>query len=574
MKKINKILIGLVALICMHSCNDGIDPISQVDPGPDAGAPTVNITYPIDGASIPSVSLLSSINIAFNVSDDIEIKSITVAMNGNQIASFDTGSFVDYRNYETEIPYDNLPIGFHTLTVTATDITGKITTSTSNFEKAPPYSPLFPGEMFYMPFDGDYMEFVSLSFPEEVGNPIFANEAKIGANAYKGASNSYLQFPLPEDLGTAFSGMFWYKVNGAPDRAGIIVIGTEGIAENRNQGLRLFREGNASEQRIKLNVGTGTGESWNDGGVINVADGEWVHVAFTISNTQTIIYFNGTPVNTATMSSPIDWTGANNITIGAGGPTFSYWNHLHDTSAIDELRFFNTMVSQEEIQNIILTTAPYEPVLTGETLYMPFNGNYNNLLNGTSASETGAPSFTNDNYAGGQAFQSATDAYIQMPINGLFGAEAFTAAFWYKVNATPDRAGILVVGTPDIAENRNQGFRIFREGSPTEQRIKLNLGINSGESWNDGGVIDVAAGEWVHIAVTVSATESNIYFNGVPSLTSTYTSSVDWTGTSNLTIGAGGPTFSYWNHLSDLSVIDELRIFNRALTQAEIQSLQ
>lgn len=573
MKKINVILIGLVAIMCMYSCSDGIDPISHVDPGPDAGAPTVNITYPVDGASIPSVSLESSINIAFSVSDDIEIKTITVAMNGTQIAAFDTGSFVDYRNYKTEIPYDNLSIGFHTLTVTATDIAGNTTVATSNFEKAPPYTPLFPGEMFYMPFDGDYMEFVSLTFPEEVGSPTFANDAKIGVNAYKGAPNSYLQFPLPDDIGTSFSGMFWYKVNASPDRAGIIVIGTEGIAENRNQGLRLFREGNATEQRIKLNVGTGTGESWNDGGVINVADGDWVHVAFTISNSQTIIYFNGTPVNTATMSNPIDWTGCDNITIGSGGPTFSYWDHLHDTSGIDELRLFNTTLSQEDIQNVILTTAPYEPVLTGETLYMPFNGNYTNLLNGTSATEVGIPTFSDDSYAGGQAFQSATDSYLQMPTNGLFGADSFTAAFWYKVNASPDRAGILVVGTPDIAENRSQGFRIFREGNATEQRIKLNLGINSGESWNDGGVIDVTAGEWVHIAVTVSPTESNIYFNGEPSLTSTFGSTVDWTGTSSLTIGAGGPTFSYWDHLSDLSIIDELRIFNRVLTQEEIQSL-
>lgn len=576
MRKINKSIIGLFALILMVSCNDGIDSISYVDPGPDEGAPVVNITYPVDGASIPSVELVSAIDVAFNVSDDIEIMTISVAMNGNEIASFNTASFVDYRNYADEIPYEGLAIGFHTLTVTATDIAGKTTVATSNFEKAPPYSPLFAGEMFYMPFNDDYMEFVSLTFPGQVGSPIFAGEAKIGTNAYRGALNSYLSFPLAqtEALGTAFSGMFWYKVSGTPDRAGIIAIGTDDIAENRNQGLRLFREGSATQQTIKLNVGTGTGESWNDGAVIDVAAGEWVNVAFTVSDTQTVLYFNGTPVNTGTMTAPVDWTGCNNITIGSGGPTFSYWNHLHDTSAIDELRLFNTTLSQDDIQNIIMTTAPYEPIITGETLYMPFNGNYNNLLSGASASEIGAPGFSDDSYSGSDAFQSATDSYLEMPISGLFGNDGFTAAFWYKVNATPDRAGILVVGTPDIAENRNQGFRIFREGNATEQRIKLNLGIGAAESWNDGGVIDVTAGEWVHIAVTVSATESNIYFNGEPSLTSAFASSVDWTGCTNLTIGAGGPTFSYWNHLSDLSIIDELRIFNRALTQAEVQSLQ
>ena len=36
---------------------------------------------------------------------------------------------------------------------------------------------------------------------------------------------------------------------------------------------------------------------------------------------------------------------------------------------------------------------------------------------------------------------------------------------------------------------------------------------------------------------------------------------------------SGAPTFAYWNHLSDLSLMDELRIFNTALTQAEVQAI-
>jgi hypothetical protein len=38
------------------------------------------------------------------------------------------------------------------------------------------------------------------------------------------------------------------------------------VPEDRTKGFRLFREGSATSQRIKLNVGTGAGESWNDGG--------------------------------------------------------------------------------------------------------------------------------------------------------------------------------------------------------------------------------------------------------------------------------------------------------------------
>ena len=204
---------------------------------------------------------------------------------------------------------------------------------------------------------------------------------------------------------------------------------------------------------------------------------------------------------------------------------------------------------------------------------MPFDGKYNDRVSYNMATSVGTPAFLGSGYAGNNAYKGATDSYLNYPLAGLFGGSAFSVSFYYKVNASPDRAGIVTVGNPNVAEDRSKGFRIFREGNATEQRIKLNLGIGGGESWNDGGVITVANGNWVHVVVTVSPTESKIYFDGVLKTTSTFTAPVDWTNCSMVNIGAGGPTFSYWNHLSDLSGLDELRFFNKTLTQSEIDAL-
>ncbi|AXP82096.1 hypothetical protein CJ739_3033 [Mariniflexile rhizosphaerae] len=580
MKTFKKYFIGvLILLFAFSACDNGIDPITAVDPGADATAPVVTIKAPLNGAKFKVNDPLISVNIEFEVTDDIEVGSISVFMDGSQIATFT--NFIDYRRVLESLTANNIATGVHELKITAIDLDGKSTTSTVSFEKEPPYIPLFANEILYMAFDNDYTELISVVPATKVGSPGFAGTAVVGTNAYKGATDAYLTFPtVGLNLGSELSASFWYKVNASPDRAGILVIGppddgkAADMQNNRKNGFRFFRENAGGNQRFKLNVGNGTADTWVDGGTAaDVAPGaDWVHMAFTISATTARVYIGGQLVKESTFTG-IDWTGCDVLSIMSGYPRFTEWGHKSDNSFMDDLRLFSKALTESEIQNIIEVTNPYVPT-TGETLYMPFNGNYNNLLNGASANEVGTPGFSDDSFAGSKAFQSATDSYLEMPIDGLFGTEEFTAAFWYKVNSTPDRSGILVVGTPDIAENRNQGFRIFREGNATEQRIKLNLGINSGESWNDGGVIDVTAGEWVHIAVTVSATESNIYFNGEPSLTSTFGSTVDWTGCDNLTIGAGGPTFSYWGHLSDLSIIDELRIFNRALTQEEIQSLQ
>ena len=567
MKNINKYSLALVALLMLTSCYDGIDPITDVDPGPDAGAPIVDILYPTEGTEVTGLELVVPINIEFRVEDDIEVDVIVVNIDGVQIASYDT--FLDYRIVNQELTYDSLTSGEHILSVSATDLVGNTTVSTVNFSKAPPYEAVFAGEVFYMPFNGTYTELLSITDAAEVGTPEFASDAFAGSNAFKASADSYLTFPIDGMFGSNMSGAFWYKVNGTPDRSGILVVGDD--ADDRNQGFRLFREGSATEQRIKLNVGTGTGESWNDGGVIDVTAGEWVHVAFTISPTETVIYLNGIAVNTGAPAAAIDWTGTSEITIGAGGETFSYWNHLSDNSSMDELRLFDITLSQGEVQNMINASNPYEPLYDGETFYMPFNGAYTELVSLNMPTVEGSPSFAGESYAGSNAYMGAADSYLTYPIDGLFGADAFSTTFWYKVDSTPDRSGILTVGAN--ADDRLQGFRLFREGSPTEQRIKANVGIGGGESWNDGGIIDVTAGQWVHIALTVSATESKIYFNGVEQLSSTFATPVDWTGCSELVIGAGGPTFSYWDHLSDLSALDELRIFNKALSQAEIQAM-
>jgi hypothetical protein len=43
---------------------------------PDASAPVVTVTYPAEGTEIKVAEILTSVNIKFEVTDDIEIKSI------------------------------------------------------------------------------------------------------------------------------------------------------------------------------------------------------------------------------------------------------------------------------------------------------------------------------------------------------------------------------------------------------------------------------------------------------------------------------------------------------------------
>ncbi|MCY3998978.1 MAG: LamG domain-containing protein [Flavobacteriaceae bacterium] len=562
MKNLYKIGWGIITALLLMTCDYGIDPITEVTPNADQTAPQITINSPVEGAEIKVFEKETTLIIDLKVTDDVEVKEVRVNLDDNQIASFD--SFKDYRIVLKEFIYENLKNGNHILKVTATDLEGKTSTREVNFQKSPPYLALFDREVLYMPFDVDYLDLLSFIQAEKIGSPGFAGGGFLGANAYKGATDSYLNFPL-EGLNTPeFSAAFWYKVEPNPDRAGILVVGDN--TDDRFQGFRLFREGNTDQQRIKLNVGTGTGESWNDGGIIHVSDDKWVHITISISETKSTIYFDGIEILSANLSAPIDWTNCEFLTIGSGGPTFDYWNHKSDNSQIDELRIFDKALDQNDIQIMLNEFNPYTPQYDGESFYMPFDGSFIDLVGSKAASPVGTPNYNTEGQQG-QSYLGAMNSYLNYPAEDLLSSE-FSGSFWYKVNAEPDRAGIIVIG--DDEENRFQGFRLFREGNAEEQRIKLNVGTGAGESWNDGDVIDATQEGWVHIAFTIAKNRNTIYFNGSEVRSSDMSSPIDWTGCDIITIGSGGSTFSYWDHLSDHSSIDELRFFNKALSAEEV----
>lgn len=214
----------------------------------------------------------------------------------------------------------------------------------------------------------------------------------------------------------------------------------------------------------------------------------------------------------------------------------------------------------------------------GELFYMPFEfGLYTELVSETDPTVVGEPGFGDGKV--GTSYKGAADSYLTFPTDGLIGEE-FSATMWYKVNADPDRGGILVIGPPDdgnpsAQNNRNSGFRFFRENAGGMQRVKLNVGNGTADTWFDGGAaadIDPNKNEWVHLAFTISSTECVVYINGEVVSQGDF-DGVDWTGCDIVSIMSGEPRFGGWGHASDLSNLDDLRIYSKALSEGEVKAI-
>ncbi|WP_303318455.1 LamG-like jellyroll fold domain-containing protein [Flavivirga abyssicola] len=595
MKKIINSILALLLILLVFSCDNGIDSITAVDPGPDAGAPVISITSPTEGLTLKVNEVFASVDIKFEAADDIELKSVAVSIDNVQLNNFD--SFIDYRRLVVDnLIYDQIADGDHELKVVATDISDKTTIETINFTKEPAYIPKYPNEILYIAFDGDYTDLVSLEKAAVEGTPGFNDDNLNGASSYMGAQESYLTFPADRFKNNEFSAIFWMKVNDAPNkngvkRAGVVTLRSPMVdgKHDLKKGFTFFREDVAGNQRFKLNVGSGEKNHWFDGNTAADVDptaDKWVNFAFTIAGNEATVYIDGQVVKTGPHDG-IDWTDCNILSIMSGAPNFTQWNHWSDQSLLDEFRIFDRAISQQEILQIMADdsgefVSGYTPTYAGEMFYMPFDGNYNELFRDLEAAKVGTPGFAGESVEGTDAYAGATDSYLTFPTDerGALTTNEFSATCWYKVNNDPNRAGILAMRSPmtdgGTKNDLTKGFSFFREDAGGMQRFKLNVGLGSANQWVDGGAtadVDPSVDKWIHLAFTIASDKATVYIDGEVVAENALASPVDWTGVDILSVMSGAPNFTQWNHWSDLSLMDELRLYDKALSQSEIQTI-
>lgn len=216
----------------------------------------------------------------------------------------------------------------------------------------------------------------------------------------------------------------------------------------------------------------------------------------------------------------------------------------------------------------------------GQIFYLSFDTELEEYQSLMEATPVGSPTFADGKK--GKAYAGAANSYLTFNLSFLAAplTTEMTFSFWYKLNSDPNRGGILVISPPhkdqpaNSQNNRTAGIRIFREVQSGQQRIIANVGNGTSDTGlSDAGAnLDPGMTDWVHIALVLAADKASLLLDGEEVVSRTF-SGISWEGCDIMSIGSGAPRFTGWNHLSDNSLIDELRIYNRALTAEQIQAI-
>jgi hypothetical protein len=429
----------------------------------------------------------------------------------------------------------------------------------------PPSTGLTPSEHFgVVLYEGDNSSSHSI------------NGGKFGAGAYFNGSSSLITLPSGLSDGATMDAScisFWFNV------------GAEVTSATSNKELMSFAYSGGATGKISLGSTTGnfTDETFSVTSDVtsqytysktNIPAG-WNHavVQWNSSNTKWDIYVNGVAHTTYTFGT----NEQGKFALKFGNRTSFYYE-----GKLDQIRVFQKVLTSSQVSTLYAET-----VDTVESLD-PLNVDTTDTLQVLGDSSCVATyRFENDetdlsgNYDGtGTAIQYAAGRYGQAAsfngsssyISGLPtltnpSGSSFSVSLWVNTNSTDKNIFGGVVDEPaeydSIFRIRvNSSGQAFTDYRPSQEAVISTVEINGSTSISDGN--------WHHIVSIVTDSQIKLYVDG--SEASNSPKSI--TGTTNVTnavIGALNNRGTIQDYLN--GSIDQVRVFNKAISAAEVTTL-
>ena len=314
---------------------------------------------------------------------------------------------------------------------------------------------------------------------------------------------------------------------------------------------------------------------------------EWVHTAVTVGNGVIRLYVNGEFITDNDFTQPPSAMG--HTTRNYIGN--SQWPDPFFQGYIDDLAIYSTVLTEAQIREVMnhsFTTPadvleniepppppPARPIVDttpnadGMFLRYTFNEIIDDMviddINGNHGEVINGATIVNDPDRGPVLFLDGTNQHIRMPNNITAGLNALTVSAWYRWTDINDRHWSRLI---DIGSGTHS-YIFISPRSGYHETILF-------ETNSDDTPVERLVGpfamfdEWVHVAGTIHNGRAYFYVNGeladerdvefIPSFLGESTQ--NWIGRSQF---AADAFFTGY--------IDDVIFFNRALSQAEIQTL-
>lgn len=360
----------------------------------------------------------------------------------------------------------------------------------------------------------------------------------------------------------AFSTAFWVKQKPSSG-TGFRYVFSHGAVGAKNSVNVYFVEGGAGTLRTSLaDANDGTAHTALDVG--GVADDVWHHYALTVGPTGSTVYIDGV----ARKSS------------GQGGGAFEPSGSLYlgCRQDLDSARFYGGLLDDVRVYSKTLSDAdvqalqtPVAPPTAGSVGYWKLDessgARADSSMIGNTLADTGGVGVTSGAVGNAANFSGSNRLSIANTMQqGLNVSESLTLAAWIKPSATSGNRTILA--KYDYGNNQ-RAYRL----QVVAGKLQAIISPDGKNYTKVTGTTTLPTGAWRHVAMVfdASARTMTLYVDGVANGTATTAFSTLNSSSALFTIGAnftnGSPTQAF------TGAIDEARVYERALDQAEVQEL-
>lgn len=402
--------------------------------------------------------------------------------------------------------------------------------------------------------------------PVSIATSTFYNKGNIGQGVFFNGSGSYVQ-PASDPIGLSTTTVsVWVNVNS--------FFGVD--------GSMFIIYGNNTRFRIS---NTGTRVEWSNNGFtntcvsanINSTKNKWTHILVTRNESQVVnIYVNGVLSGTANQTCG----STSSALLGKIGISVTSTNKF--IGYMDDLRVYNRVLGQQEITQLYNLGQAYFGQLSVDQMaslgkglvgWWTFDGK--NISNGTALDESGngntgqliniatSTFYSTGKVGQGFKFDGVNDYLRISSTTPLQGFNPVTIAFWAKADT------VALSKTPaakhgDAGTNAEWIFKTTTSGSVFMRGIWYLSG--GAIILTDTTVLDT---RWHHWVLRGNGTIATLFKDGVQVATNSGTGTANSFSNSDIQIGRQDTVdAAYWP-----GKIDEFRVYNRALTANEIQTL-
>ena len=308
----------------------------------------------------------------------------------------------------------------------------------------------------------------------------------------------------------------------------------------------------------------------------------WYHVAVTRSGSSYSLYLDGQKVITETDSNTIPDA---EVELSIGQSEFQYFFN----GLIDEVEIIDRALSASEIRDIFNAGSAGKcrectPAPSGLVSWWPGDGSANDIVDLNDGTLQNGATFAPGKI--GQAFSFDGTGAVVVADNANLNLQRFTIDAWVFPERADGGADSILNKEADVPlalEDIQYEIAIRGSGFPGEGSIPVGnfvffIGGISGlpdewRGWVDGGAA-LPLNEWSHVALSFDGTTASAYVNGT--LTRTIG---DLSGSVPVTSGPlklgsrSAPVFDIDPNLAFNGLIDEVEIFDRALSDSEIRDI-